>query len=278
MQDRVFISGYSIDNDLKKIRRMISSYSSLKIVRNKNTIYLVGDEADKRKLYKDLLTEETKGNFMNLNSIADLWENFDLLEVKDILEEVCEMNDYYIRDVSFPMIMIHAGVSIERIINHNYIEDKTYNEKLKDSLEYKVAKDFFSKVSQVIHIPVIEDEVVLFSYLLLGKSGKFYNRNRKESENNAIMHAEIVAINEACGKLKSWRLEGCSLYVTLEPCMMCMGAIIESRIKEVYYGTAFNGVQMYDKNCIKSAISIKNIQNDECSKMLSSFFEKKRKK
>ena len=92
------------------------------------------------------------------------------------------------------------------------------------------------------------------------------------------MHAEIVAINEACGKLKSWRLEGCSLYVTLEPCMMCMGAIIESRIKEVYYGTAFNGVQMYDKNCIKSAISIKNIQNDECSKMLSSFFEKKRKK
>ena len=152
---------------------MISSYSSLKIIRNKNTIYLVGDEADKRKLYKDLLTEETKGNFMNLNSIADLWENFDLLEVKDILEEVCEMNDYYIRDVSFPMIMIHAGVSIERIINHNYIEDKTYNEKLKDSLEYKVAKD----------IPVIEDEVVLFSYLLLGKSGKFYNRNRKESEN-----------------------------------------------------------------------------------------------
>ena len=79
LQDRVFISGYSIDNDLKKIRRMISSYSSLKIVRNKNTIYLVGDEADKRKLYKDLLTEETKGNFMNLNSIADLWENFDLL-------------------------------------------------------------------------------------------------------------------------------------------------------------------------------------------------------
>lgn len=102
--------------------------------------------------------------------------------------------------------------------------------------------------------------------------------NRKESENNAIMHAEIVAINEACEKLKSWRLEGCSLYVTLEPCMMCMGAIIESRIKEVYYGTAFNGIQMYDKNCIKSAISIKNIQNDECSKMLSSFFEKKRKK
>lgn len=102
--------------------------------------------------------------------------------------------------------------------------------------------------------------------------------NKKESENNAIMHAEIVAINDACGKLKSWRLEECSLYVTLEPCMMCMGAIIESRIKEVYYGTATNSIQMYDKNRIKSIISIKNIQNDECSRMLSSFFEKKRKK
>ena len=98
------------------------------------------------------------------------------------------------------MIMIHAGVSIERIINHNYIEDKTYNEKLKDSLEYKVAKDFFSKVSQVIHIPVIEDEVVLFSYLLLGKSGKFYNRNRKESENlKYIFYTIIDKIKEYFG-------------------------------------------------------------------------------
>ena len=102
--------------------------------------------------------------------------------------------------------------------------------------------------------------------------------NCREVTNNSIMHAEIVAISDACEKLCSWRLNNCTLYVTLEPCMMCMGAIIESRIKEVYYGAAFNGVQIYNKNCIKSAISIKNIQNDECSKMLSSFFEKKRKK
>ena len=90
---------------------------------------------------------------------------------------------------------------IERIINHNYIEDKTYNEKLKDSLEYKVAKDFFSKVSQVIHIPVIEDEVVLFSYLFIGeKWEKFYNRNRKESENlKYIFYTIIDKIKEYFG-------------------------------------------------------------------------------
>ena len=51
-----------------------------------------------RKLYKDLLTEETKGNFMNLNSIAGLWNSFDLLEVKDILEEICEKYDNIIKN------------------------------------------------------------------------------------------------------------------------------------------------------------------------------------
>ena len=63
-----------------------------------------------------------------------------------------------------------------------------------------MAKDFFSKVSQVIHIPVIEDEVVLFSYLLLGKSGKFYNRNKKESENlKYIFYTIIDKIKEYFG-------------------------------------------------------------------------------
>lgn len=60
--------------------------------------------------------------------------------------------------------------------------------------------------------------------------------NEKESKNSAIRHAEIVAIEAACGKLGSWRLDDCDLYVTLEPCMMCLGAIIEARIKNVYFG------------------------------------------
>lgn len=192
LQDRVFVSGYSIDNDLKKIRRIISNYPSLKIIRNKNTIRLTGNEEDKRQLYKDLLTEETKGNFMNLNSIADLWKSFNLLEVKDILIEVCEANDYYLRDVSLPMIMIHAGVSIERIINHNYLENTTCDEALKTSLEYKVSYEFFSRVSKVVHIPVIENEVVLFSYLLLGKSGKLYHKDENDDMNIKEIFKEIV--------------------------------------------------------------------------------------
>lgn len=199
LQDRVFVSGYSIDNDLKKIRRIIGDYDSLKLVRNKNYIHLEGSEEDKRKLYKDLLTEETKGNFMNRNSIADLWENFDLLEVKDILNEVCNDLDYYIRDVNFPMIMIHAGVAIERIINHNYIENKRNHDEINDSLEYQVSKEFFNKVSQVIKIPVIEDEVVLFSYLLLGKRGNIFI-NKEDNMNLESLYNEIIyKINDYFG-------------------------------------------------------------------------------
>ena len=61
LQDQVFVSGYSIDNDIKKIRKMINDYPSLKLVRSKNYISLEGNETDKRKLYKQLLTAETKG-------------------------------------------------------------------------------------------------------------------------------------------------------------------------------------------------------------------------
>ena len=61
-------------------------------------------------------------------------------------------------------------------------------------------------------------------------------RNRREADHRATAHAEIEAIEEACAALGCWRLEGCTLYVTLEPCPMCAGAIINARISEVHYG------------------------------------------
>lgn len=174
LQDRVFVSGYSIDNDLKKIRKIMSDYSSLKLVRSKNHVRIEGDESDKRQLYKQLLAEETQGNFMNLNSIAHLWSSFDLLEVKDIFEDVCEKENFHIRDEIFPMIMIHAGISIERIIHHNYVKTSCIDKKLKESQEYIVAHEFFKTVSQNMHIEMVDDEVNLFTLLLLGKSSHNY--------------------------------------------------------------------------------------------------------
>ena len=89
--------------------------------------------------------------------------------------------------------------------------------------------------------------------------------NEKESKNSAIRHAEIVAIEAACGKLGSWRLDDCDLYVTLEPCMM-------------YFGTKNNSEQMYDKIRVKSFVNLIFVNSGSCSKILSDFFVNKRKK
>ena len=108
-------------------------------------------------------------------------------------------------------------------------------------------------------------------------------RNRREFGKNALYHAEIMAINSACKKLGGWRLHECDLYVTLEPCPMCAGAIINSRIKNVYFGA-------YDKKA-GSFASITNlallpynhkpnvvggILEEECANLLSDFFKELR--
>lgn len=111
-----------------------------------------------------------------------------------------------------------------------------------------------------------EDEIVGCGY------------NKKESESNAILHAEMIAIDEACKFLNSWRLDDCIMYVTLEPCMMCMGAIVESRIKTVYYGTKNNNEQLYDINKVKKRVCLIDMEDKNCSRLLTEFFKKRRKK
>lgn len=182
LQDKVFVSEYSIDNDIKRIRKIISKYPTLRLIRSNNNIKLLGSETDKRKLYKDLLTEETKGNFMNLNSIANLWSSFDLLEVKDILEEVCNKYDYKIRELAFPMIMIHAGVAIERIFNNNFIGKVSSYEKLTESKEYIISIEFFEQLSKRINIKLVEEEIRLFALLLMGNRNAKYRKDIVKEE------------------------------------------------------------------------------------------------
>lgn len=110
-------------------------------------------------------------------------------------------------------------------------------------------------------------------------------RNRRENGKNALFHAEISAIDEACRNLGGWRLWQCEMYVTLEPCPMCAGAIINSRIKKVTFGAYdkkagsfgsvvdFNGLPYNHKPQIEGGIDEK-----ECSELLSLFFEQLREK
>lgn len=104
--------------------------------------------------------------------------------------------------------------------------------------------------------------------------------NKKESKNNSLMHAEIIAIDKACKKIGDWRLNDCELYVTMEPCNMCMGAIVESRIKTVYYGV--KNEKTHDLNkLICSNEKIKMIpfdENTQINDQLNLFFKAIRNK
>lgn len=106
-------------------------------------------------------------------------------------------------------------------------------------------------------------------------------RNRKEENHMVTAHAEILAINKANEKLKSWHLDDCDMYVTLEPCPMCMWAIISARIKNLYFGsfdTRYGAISATNlKELSKSKIKVLGgIMEEECNKLLDSYFEKLR--
>ncbi len=119
------------------------------------------------------------------------------------------------------------------------------------------------------------------------KDGKIIARahNLKESKNSSIAHAEILAIEKANKKLEAWRLENCEMYITLEPCMMCMGAIINSRLKKIYIGTldpktgACESVINIDNYKFNHVVEIETgILKNECEYILKDFFKMIRKK
>lgn len=110
--------------------------------------------------------------------------------------------------------------------------------------------------------------------------------NHREIKESVISHAEIEAINKANKKLKSWRLVDCDIYITLEPCIMCMGAIIQARFNHIYYGAKdFKGGALGSSINILDAKNINHYPNVEggvlekdCSEILSNYFKNKRKK
>lgn len=108
--------------------------------------------------------------------------------------------------------------------------------------------------------------------------------NLRETNNSAIAHAEVLAIEQACAKRGSWRLSGCTLYVTLEPCPMCAGALINSRVDRVVYGVAdalagcCGSVINFSHYPFNHSFSLTaGICEDECREILQRFFENKRK-
>ena len=138
----------------------------------------------------------------------------------------------------------------------------------------KCAQTAYSKDEVAIGAVIVKDNKII---------AKGYNKSITLRDTTA--HAEIVAIRKACKKLNNYRLTDCSIYVTVEPCMMCLGALIHARIKNLYFGTndiktgACNSVLDISKIKTNHKINIYSglLQND-CATIIKKFFENKRVK
>lgn len=143
---------------------------------------------------------------------------------------------------------------------------------MSDELFMKEALSLAAEAAAEGEVPV--GAVVVIDGRIVGRG-----RNRREKDKNALAHAELEAINEACRTLGGWRLWQCDMYVTLEPCPMCTGAIINSRIKRLVYGASdFKAgscgsvVNLFDLPYNHKPEMVVGCLQDECSQILKDFF------
>lgn len=130
-----------------------------------------------------------------------------------------------------------------------------------------------------------KDEVPIGAVLVLDGKVIARGHNLMEKTQLATAHAEINVINKACKKLKSWRLDGAELYVTIEPCSMCAGAIANARIKKVYFGAferksgcAYSKFPILSESGLNHTVEFEGgILENECAEIIKNYFKAKRK-
>lgn len=140
---------------------------------------------------------------------------------------------------------------------------------------YKEAVKAYEKDEVPIGAVIVKDDKIIAG-----------GHNEKELKNDATLHAEIIAIKKACRKIGTWRLNDCDMYVTLEPCAMCAGALIQARIRTVYIaakdpkaGAVGSVINISDIEEFNHKINVVfGIMEDECSELLKKFFKKLREK
>lgn len=146
-------------------------------------------------------------------------------------------------------------------------------------------KQFMDMAIELAKGCALQDEVPVGCVVV--KDGKVVGAsgNRKERENNAICHAEILALSEATKAVGNWWLENCDVYVTLEPCAMCAGAMIHSRIRALYFGAyddktgaCGSKLNLFEPGLFNHLVTVEGGHEPEtCSQLLSDFFKQKRK-
>lgn len=146
-------------------------------------------------------------------------------------------------------------------------------------------KDYMEMALAEAHQAELLNEVPIGAVVVYHGEVIGAGHNMREKFQNAAYHAEMLAIMEACEHLKSWRLEECDMYVTLEPCMMCSGAIMNSRIRSLYYGaknpkagTVDSLYHLLSDSRLNHQVEIvSGVKETECQQMLKRFFKRVRK-
>lgn len=136
-----------------------------------------------------------------------------------------------------------------------------------------VDKEFMDEAIKLAIRSYEEDEVPVGAVVVKNNKIIGCGYNQKDRTKNPLKHAELIAIEEACKYIGDWRLNDCTLYTTFEPCMMCMGAIVESRISKVVYGAKKDEQVFYNLNDIEI---VGGVLEDECLHLLQKFFKNKR--
>ncbi len=141
------------------------------------------------------------------------------------------------------------------------------NDELYMNVALKEAKKALKKEEIPVGAVIVKDGKII---------AKAYNKRNKS--NKVKDHAEIIAISKANKKLKNWRLVGCEIYVTLEPCPMCASAIEQSRVKRIITGAVNKNIQSKEitDQILKDKKITSNVKEEECTKVLNDFFKKKR--
>lgn len=191
--------------------------------------------------------------------------------------------------LSFCVMRSHIEMNRSEIMmalnkNANSKNIKSVKDITQMTLDEKYMKQAIKQAKKAYAI----DEVPIGCVIVNDADGKIIARgyNRRNTDKNTLSHAELNAIRKASKKLGDWRLEGCTMYVTLEPCQMCAGALVQSRIDRVVIGSmnpkagcagsVLNLLQIAGFN--HQVEIVQGVCQEECSAMLSSFFKELREK
>ncbi len=175
LPEKVCVSLFTIESDLRVIRQWLADSSNLRLESGRNRTRLVGEEAAKRRLYKFLLSQEVEENFLNMDTLNELYPDFDLTEIRDLLAECEKRHGIEIRETAQSMVLMHVGIALTRVLNFNPMERVEALKDLQETPQYQAAREFWDKIALRFQVTAPEPEISQLALLFMGKgSGNYY--------------------------------------------------------------------------------------------------------